>query len=708
MDGVTDLSVAFTSIAVRSALSSLPLFLSITLITWFGRRWLSARARFAFWTLVLVRMILPVSIQTPFGWGCFEQWWITPMNQPTTKQFFLDSGPFMDVVASPTNVHPLAVEPGPTANAIWFEWLSSASFVGLPAISVLLAIWLVVTSLRLMLRVRREVATVDPVLEAILGEGCRVFGIRSKVQLRVFNDWKAPATLGFFRPLIILPADTESLSESEMRHILWHELAHIKRGDAAFSYLWIAVRCLQWWNPCFWWAQRNWLAEREIACDALAIRSLDSSPAEYGRTLLRFLERLAQSTDVPRNMLAPGLVQFLGEKSEMLRRLRELADPIAIETTWGRWSSLTVMALLAIVGLTDANASKSDTPSVSDAINVPSGTVWQFSSDTGTEVLPHQVAETTRIYDISKAMSAIRRNEPSVPVDYISVCIPYYGIFPWVNGKPPSVKCSIQGDEMTLTANESQHAAIEKVIKHWESFGERQITVELQMISTPKQPMEFLPNSQGRIISPSPLMSNDDSEISPWQTPTGEFATNRSVSTPSFVCMLSPAKRSSLTQLAQGDHRTNLLFCPKVTLFSGQSGMVAKMLDYRPFVTGLRTTQLGTRDQLGTREPEISKVAEGVQFRVSATLVDAAKKIELNVKWRSTELTDVEVLKTKIGNDNQEIAIQIPHVLESSLQTSVTLSSDETYLIAPLRRDQKGRFQVYLITPRLLECDVIP
>jgi len=52
--------------------------------------------------------------------------------------------------------------------------------------------------------------------------------VRRNVTLKVSMDHRAPVVLGFFKPVILLPADA-GLEGSE--HILRHELAHVRRRD---------------------------------------------------------------------------------------------------------------------------------------------------------------------------------------------------------------------------------------------------------------------------------------------------------------------------------------------------------------------------------------------------------------------------------------------------------------------------------------------
>ncbi|MFO0918461.1 MAG: M56 family metallopeptidase [Planctomycetaceae bacterium] len=690
MDGFVEYSSQFAALALCAAVSSLPLFLLVGAITWGGRRWLSARARFALWTLVLVRMIVPFSVETPFGLGMFFNHWTVyeaiPVAEPHGLLVEYDETGGVQLSDSVTG-DVSSLSPMET----WMMCLETIAWISLPVVSLLLAGWLLATSVQLTQRVRHGIEPNDPGWSELLAQGRKEFNIRVPVHLRVLSNWTTPATMGFFRPVIILPEDAALLSRSELQHVLWHELAHIKRCDTAWNGLWIAARCFQWWNPCFWMTQRAWLAERELACDALVMQHLGSDAAtDYGRTLLRFLERLSQSPRFSPAVQLPGLVMFLGGKSAIRRRLQALAHPLVIETAWGRWASFGVLLLLAILGLTDAAASKVVVLPKND-ITVPAGTEWQF----GLPDAPDEpdLSQVVRQYDVSKAVARIRQDAPGARAE-IEICQMIQGsqeIFPWINGKPQSGHCVIEGNFLTVTATQPQQAAVQMILSHWEKFGQRQITVEVRFLSTEKNLSDLLPTPGGQIVSPLPHQELD--LLAPVQT---AHEVNNSLVGPSFVRVISPSERDHVTQLLQSDARSSLMFAPKVTLFSGQSANVSDKVQ-RPFVTGLRSLDGGKR------EPQISMFSEGVQFGMRAMQVEGERQIQLNLQVRKSELLDVEVVKAQIAGQEEATAVQVPHVRESNLKTAVTLTSDHSVLVSPLRRDKQGKLQIYLVTPRLIE-----
>src|ERR1022692_2554532 len=94
-----------------------------------------------------------------------------------------------------------------------------------------------------------------------------------------------PMTFGFLRPAVFMPADSADWSEERRRIVLLHELAHVRRGDAATHLMARTTLALNWWNPLAWIAWREFLKERERATDDLVL-SAGARASEYASHLL--------------------------------------------------------------------------------------------------------------------------------------------------------------------------------------------------------------------------------------------------------------------------------------------------------------------------------------------------------------------------------------------------------------------------------------
>lgn len=90
--------------------------------------------------------------------------------------------------------------------------------------------------------------------------------------------------------VLIPSALLEGMEPSQLRWILAHELAHVRRGDHWVRWLeWLACTVF-WWNPIAWWARRRLRAAEEVCCDAMVVRAIGCVPRDYARSLVRALD----------------------------------------------------------------------------------------------------------------------------------------------------------------------------------------------------------------------------------------------------------------------------------------------------------------------------------------------------------------------------------------------------------------------------------
>jgi len=94
-----------------------------------------------------------------------------------------------------------------------------------------------------------------------------------------------PMTVGAISPVVLLPLSWRSWSETRMRAVLAHEMAHVSRHDPLVAVLAHVNRCLFWFHPVAWWLERVLETAAEYACDETAVRTT-GAPETYARTLL--------------------------------------------------------------------------------------------------------------------------------------------------------------------------------------------------------------------------------------------------------------------------------------------------------------------------------------------------------------------------------------------------------------------------------------
>lgn len=158
--------------------------------------------------------------------------------------------------------------------------------------------------------------------------------IRRPARLLVSDRIATPMAIGFRSPAVMLPRPLlAQFGESELDHVLLHELAHIaRRDDWTNLFVRIAGAFLSL-HPIAFWVLRRIEREREIACDDWVV-SMTGAARPYAASLARLFELCF----VRRGMaLASGMAgrsSHLGERIELLlrrgSRFTSKASPIPV------------------------------------------------------------------------------------------------------------------------------------------------------------------------------------------------------------------------------------------------------------------------------------------------------------------------------------------------------------------------------------------
>jgi bla regulator protein blaR1 len=129
---------------------------------------------------------------------------------------------------------------------------------------------------------RRMPLSLLPVAERCM----RAFSLQD-VPVLCSAEVSGPATIGFRRPVLVLPETffVNGLPEDDFFSALFHELAHIRRRDFFFNLLYEIAYVPVCFHPCAALIMARIAQTRELACDGIAARMLPSA-AHYARSLL--------------------------------------------------------------------------------------------------------------------------------------------------------------------------------------------------------------------------------------------------------------------------------------------------------------------------------------------------------------------------------------------------------------------------------------
>jgi bla regulator protein blaR1 len=174
-------------------------------------------------------------------------------------------------------------------------------------------------------QIRRQCCEVDlSILDPAIAGTLRDFNSRRSVKLCVSSDVTTPAAIGFFRPAIVFPAGLLSqLSADEIKVILLHELAHLRRWDDWTNLSQKLVKAVFFFHPAVWWIENRLTLEREMACDDVVLAQT-ASPRAYASSLISFAEKLRSVRGMA---LAQSLVSRMCQMSLRVANILDAKRP---------------------------------------------------------------------------------------------------------------------------------------------------------------------------------------------------------------------------------------------------------------------------------------------------------------------------------------------------------------------------------------------
>ncbi len=226
----------------------------------------------------------------------------------------------------------------------------------------------------------------------------RDYRIRRPVKLLVSDTPVTPMTWGFWRPVILLPAESREWNGERLRVVLRHELAHVRRWDCFTQELAHVVCLIYWFNPLAWIAAGRMRAERERACDDFVLNT-GARPSEYAGHLVEIAQQFAGASGLGGAvaMARPsGLEQRVTAILDDRRNRKRIAKMTAVLIT------LTVLGFGLLIGAYAADKSPSE--------------AWSFKNSEAAGQLKQFVAEKE-----AQAGAAARADGHELPPDFKSL-----------------------------------------------------------------------------------------------------------------------------------------------------------------------------------------------------------------------------------------------------------------------------------------------
>lgn len=218
------------------------------------------------------------------------------------------------------------------------------------------------------------VAAGEPVLSVVADLRSRL-SLRTNVNVHRSRRASVPMVLGWLRPVILLPAGTAaSLAPRQLRAVLAHELAHVRRRDYLANLVQMAAETMLFHHPAARWISRRIRTEREYCCDDVAV-SVGTDPADYARALAALddaRDDCRMAVAAASGTLLDRIQRIVGHPRPVLTPMRGVAALVA--------ASLMAAVLLALTtvvppGLPLDVKMRSKVPGPAGAVGPPPGAV---------------------------------------------------------------------------------------------------------------------------------------------------------------------------------------------------------------------------------------------------------------------------------------------------------------------------------------------
>jgi len=290
------LRIGATKLAVSIALAALALVVQ--------RRFDRPMVSHTLWVLVLCALVIPAVVTIPL-----------PGLDSAASLAGAGSGlggPDNEALAAPVSPEVLArLKAG-----VVVLWLMGA---------VILLIWSLARTVRFHRLLAAGSEPAPAVLQRMASEIAVVIGLIDVPVIRVMRAQLSPMvwwTGGKVR--VLVPAALlDDVDDDELRCIIAHEMAHVRRRDHVTRWLeWLACAVF-WWNPVAWLARRELRAAEEFCCDAVVLAALSPGARAYGNSLVTVIDFLSS----PVTLRVPAFASEADSGGQMKlieRRLRRI------------------------------------------------------------------------------------------------------------------------------------------------------------------------------------------------------------------------------------------------------------------------------------------------------------------------------------------------------------------------------------------------
>ena len=181
-----------------------------------------------------------------------------------------------------------------------------------------------------------------------------------RIRVKLFRGQRSIMIFGILRPAVVLPEDYNSLSDTELTYLLMHEYQHYRHFDTLWNLLMLIACAIHWFNPFVWISRRLFLCDMETACDARVLRGLpENEKSVFAEVLVSFASRSSRD----RTIVAMGFgKRNVKERVLSIMKYKRTGVITAI-------ASFVILAVVVSVFATGAFNETSDDVPVADITN---------------------------------------------------------------------------------------------------------------------------------------------------------------------------------------------------------------------------------------------------------------------------------------------------------------------------------------------------
>lgn len=654
MQQVIEFANTWMWLVLLAAWRTLPVLIVVIGIGLVLRRKLAPSFQALLFTIVLIRLLMPFSVGSPFSLHQPIDTWFALKSDVQVDRPVLGIGgiqvpdwrPFIDRAAELDDIKRTKMRPA-VIDMSWEKILWMAMLFTLVSISIGLLLRGVLAHVRFAWQLRscRELNQ-QSLIDMLLHE-CDSLSVGRRPKVREVPPLTAPAVFGLFRPTICLPQDfLATLSNEELRWVVRHELAHIRRRDIPVMTLASIACSFHWFNPIVWLIVSRLRVVIEAAADQLAVAKLSKrDAAAYGSLLLRLAGNNIDARSIP----SLGLISFASGK-HLKMRVKLLTHNDNSDGSTKRVLIASLVALVALVSLTDGKEAAERMPDLH--LLDENSIVWSRSQSMFDDTLQSKdgdgpsFVETYDVESIFATMPQSFVDSNKSRQEQLAAWLPL----------PPSIKNKWQVDGTILSADLTarQHQRLKQVLEIWKAGEPKQVSIESRIIRTDIKTASSI-DWTGRKID-------------------GLIVRGRG---PALAARIDEPVLASLIRTVNEDRKGNFLFAPKVTLFDGQSAGIADQVQ-RPFVTNVDSIADGKV------QPVVSIVNEGLRFNLTPRIGDD-NSVLLSFEMLISSVGKVSYANLPIKSVTDappQLTVQVPAIEQCEVSSSAKLAPGESIVLA--------------------------